>query len=81
MTKNYDQDFKNSIVKMVNDGGNPKDLAEEYGPHYQTIFNWVKKSKKSHSPEGVLEKANKRIKELEQENDILKSAAIIFAKY
>ncbi|MHC9537346.1 hypothetical protein ACVQ8P_06105 [Dellaglioa sp. BT-FLS60] len=31
MTKNYDQNSKNSIVKMVNDGGNPKDLAEEYG--------------------------------------------------
>lgn len=81
MVKHYDKNFKESIIKMVQDGANPKDLAREYGPHYQTIIKWVNKDKYLNSPAGELEKANKRIKELEQENDILKSAAIIFAKH
>lgn len=47
MTKYWNQSFKKSIVKIVVDGGNSKDLAGEYGPRYQTILNGVKKSKKS----------------------------------
>ena len=98
-TKNYDQEFKIQAIKLAKEIGN-KAAADELGIPISTIGTWVYKAKQgdidvgseSRSVEDALniveqlQKARKRIKELEKENrelertnEILKEATVFFA--
>ena len=79
--RKYDEEFKKEAVKKYLDGQSVASIAREIGVNENTIHKW-KKSLLSVNGEVDQEKLamRKRIFELEQENEILKKAAIYFAK-
>lgn len=86
MVTRYEEDFKKSIVEMVNAGRRPDELAKGYGPSADSIRNWVKK----YTPVNVngelvsadeLKKLRKELAILKEENEILKRASVLLAKH
>ncbi len=86
--KNYDQEFKTTIVELLNTGKTVKSLSEEYGVSEASINRWKKDLKtkgtsqdKTTSQERLRIKAlEKELKEIRLERDILKKAVSIFSK-
>lgn len=85
--KKYSEEFKKEIVKDHNENRKSlRQLESEYGVSRATIQTWVKNMSpiKSENGETITLKEykqlQKRIKELEIENEILKKATAIFAK-
>jgi transposase len=90
--KRFDPEFKKDIVKLyINGERTCPSLAEEIGVHENTIYKWVQQY--NEDPEQAfpgsgnlkpdadeIRKAQRRIKELENEIAILKQAAVYFAK-
>lgn len=90
--KRFDPDFKKDIVKLyINEERTCPSLAEELGIHENTIYKWIQQYKED--PEQAfpgsgnlkpdadeLRKAQRKIKDLENEIAILKQAAVYFAK-
>lgn len=86
--KKYDQEFKTTIVELLNTGKTVKSLSEEYGVSEASINRWKKDLKtrgtfqnKTTSQEILRIKAlEKELKEIRLERDILKKAVSIFSK-
>ena len=85
MAKHYSDEFKEQAIEMVLEGKKSQNqIARELGLTSSTLNTWIRKHRDEVS--GVTEQnANekalaKRIKELEEENAILKKAAAYFAK-
>ena len=81
--KKYSVDFRKMIVKLYQDGAPVADLTEEYGVSNVTIYKWInlyKEDKGSGISKSDVLALQKRLKQLESENDILKKALTIFAK-
>jgi transposase len=90
--KRYDVAFKKDIAQVYLDGRRTApSLADELGLHVNTIYKWAEQYKTD--PDNAfpgsgnmkpndadLMKAKRRIRELEEENEILKKAAAYFAK-
>jgi len=90
--KRFDAQFKKDIVKLYLNGERTcPSLAAELGLHENTIYKWIQQYKSD--PEQAfpcsghvkgeadeLRKAQRRIKDLEEELAILKQAAVYFAK-
>ena len=88
----FDAEFKKDIVKLYLSGGRTcPSLAAELGIHENTVYKWIQqyKSDPEHAfpgsgnlkpDEDEIRKAQRRIKELENEVAILKQAAVYFAK-
>lgn len=85
--KKYTQEFKQQIVDLYNTGNySLPQLSREYGVAKSTISGWIKNL----SPIKVSENETislkeykalqKKMRELEIENEILKKATAIFAK-
>ena len=82
----YPEEFKKQIVDLYHAGTPVTKLSSEYGLIEQTIYKWIK----LYSP--VLEEDNttvsmkeykalqKKMAQLEMENEILKKATAIFAR-
>ena len=92
MTKRYDKEFKLYAVKMVvDDGRKVAEVARELDLVHQNLHKWVIKYKEDQkdsfvgsgnlSPKDKAQyEKDKRIRDLEEENAILKKAMGIFAK-
>ena len=92
MKRQYDAEFKKEIAKAYLDGRRTApSLAAELGVHVNTVYKWAEqyKADPDHSfpgtghmkpDEAELTKAQRRIRELEEEVEILKKAAAYFAK-
>ena len=84
--KNYDNVFKQTILKLHENGKSLKELSREYGVSTQSIGAWKKASKKIGTEKGKdiayeeLLELRKKIKDLERDNDILKKGLAIFAQ-
>ena len=85
--KNYTPEFKQQLVELYNTGNYSfPQLEREYGVAKSTISGWVKNLSpiKVSSTKTISMKEykalQKRNKELEIENEILKKATAIFAK-
>jgi transposase len=88
----YTDEYKREIVRLVTElGKKPADVAEDIGVTTRTVQNWVKAIEthgddafpgkgNRHAVDDEIWKQRKRIKELEEENAILKKAMSIFAK-
>ncbi|WP_353105863.1 hypothetical protein [Acetoanaerobium noterae] len=87
----YDIDFKKELVKEYLDGKSLNNLYLTYGVAKSTIAGWIKKyseecqyikphNKEKNASSEEIRALNKKIKELEKENDFLKKAAAFFAK-
>ena len=87
--KKFDDEYKREIVRLVEElGRSPKQVAEDIGVTPQTVRTWVKKFGKSssdafpgkgklHPTDEELRQMKKKIKDLEEENLILKKAMAI----
>lgn len=84
--KNFDKNFKKTIVSLYESGKNKSDLTREYGISYTNISNWIKKygiiktSTGEVTTNDEIIKLKKKNMELEQEVEILKKAVVIFSK-
>jgi len=87
--RKYDADFKKEVIRMIESGRTVPDVAQSLGIGTNLIYYWIKRAKKKRETPGVEpdisfdeEKValQKRIKELEQERDILKKALGIFSR-
>lgn len=92
MTKKYDKDFKLQTVQMIQEEGKTvAQVARELEISDNTLYRWIAEykqdGKQAFSGSGQLrpdDKAvrdlQKRVRDLEEENDILKKAMHYFAK-
>lgn len=87
--RKYDADFKKEVVRMIESGRSVPDVAQSLGIGTNLIYYWIKRVKKNDETHGVKPNISfdedkvalhKRIKELEQERDILKKALSIFSR-
>lgn len=84
--KKYDEDYKKSIVKLIESGKAISDIEREYGINRKNIYNWKNKYGTITTLDGNttnnndLEKLRKENKLLKEENEILKKAVAIFTK-
>lgn len=90
--KRFDSEFKKEIAQLYLGGTRScADLAKELGVHQNTIYKWAEQYSRGgeHAfpgsgnlkpDEEELRKAQRRIKDLEEEIAILKQAAVYFAK-
>ncbi len=89
--KSYDKEFKVEAVQMVKSGKKVAEVARELDLAEQTLHNWVKKFSKDNEdafvgsgnlkPEDkAIKDLEKKLRDLEEENAILKKAMGIFAK-
>lgn len=84
--KSYDENFKKTLVSLHENGKGITELSREYGVSESNIRSWVKKfgtittstGEKTNNDEII--KLQKRNRELELENEILKKAVAIFSK-
>ena len=85
--KRYPEEFKRQIIDLYLSGKPVSELAEEYGLVEQTIYKW----KKLYAPSIEVaenqsvslkeyKELQKKMRELEMENEILKKATAIFAR-
>ena len=85
----YSNEFKLQMVELYNNGKPAKEITAEYDLSPASIHNWVRAFRENGTTESEskltleqrdsLEK-DKRIKQLEMENDILKQAALIMGR-
>ena len=85
--RKYTEEFKKQIVELYENGKSVINLAREYGLVEQTVYRWIHRYEpfaKNEQGEAVtqadVKAMQRRIAELEMENEILKKAAAIFAK-
>ena len=86
-SKRYSEEFKKQIVDLYNAGTPVAKLASEYGLVDQTIYKWIKLYSpimESDNGETVsmkeFKELQKKMAQLEMENEILKKATAIFAR-
>ncbi len=91
MKKQYDEEFKKELVNEYIKGVSLNDIFITYGVPKTTINGWIKKyseechytkpqNKESNISAEEWRALNKKIAELEKENNFLKKAAAFFAK-
>lgn len=90
MMGHHDKEFKMYAARLVvEEGKRPRQLAEEFDVSIQTLRNWVNAYKEKRDEnfadggkEACLdEEKDKIIKELKEENEILKKAMYVFTKH
>lgn len=86
MPKPYPREFRDDVVRVARDrepGVTVEQIAKDFGVHPMTLFKWLRQSDVDAGTEPVvsrgdaaeLREARKRIKLLEQENEVLRRAA------
>lgn len=82
----HDEEFKKTIVNLLETGKSASELASEYDLNVKNIYNWKKRYGTIISSDGTITN-NKEIadlikknKQLQDEVDILKKAMVIFTK-
>ena len=88
--KHYEENFKKQIVKIYNQGNHSyKELSEQYDIAPSTVRQWVIRYNNTRSfnaednktdEEKRIKELEKKVKQLEMENDILKQAALLLGK-
>jgi len=84
--KSYDDDYKKSIVKLIENGKSISDIEREYGISRKNLYNWKNKfgtivtSTGETTTNDEIIKLKKQLHEKELEVEILKKAVAIFTK-
>lgn len=91
--KKYDRNFKIEVIRRVKEKGHKvQDLSKELGINENTIYSWIgdfKRDKENAFPgSGNLKPEDEEVRRLKRENadlkeevEILKKAAVYFAKH
>ena len=85
MPKPYPQEFRDDVVRVARNrepGVTIEQIAKDFGVHPMTLFKWLRQADTdegtkpgvSRSDSAELREARKRIKLLEQENEVLRRA-------
>ncbi len=85
VTKPYPKEFRDDVVRVARSrepGVELTRIAKDFGIHFATLYTWVKKAGvedgerpgAAAAQSAELREANKRIRLLEQENEILRRA-------
>ncbi len=86
MIRKYDDEFKRNVVRKVLDGQSVSSISREIGVNESLIHKWKRAALdngdgiRSGAELAEAQALKKRIRELEQENEILKKAALIFGR-
>ena len=86
MIRKYDDEFKRNVVRKVLDGQSVSSVSREIGVNESLIHKWKRAALdngdgiKTGAELAEAQTLKKRIRELEQENEILKKAALIFGR-
>lgn len=86
MMRKYDDEFKRNVVGKVFNGQSVSSVSREIGVNESLIHKWKRAALdngdgiKSGAELAEAAALKKRIRELEQENEILKKAALIFGR-
>lgn len=86
MWKKYDDEFKRNALQKVFDGQSVRSVAEELGVNESLIHKWKRAAltkgdgRRSGTELAETEVLKKRVRELEQEVEILKKATLIFGR-
>jgi transposase len=86
MMRKYDDEFKRNVLRKVFDGQSVSSVSREIGVNESLIHKWKRAALdngdgiKSGAEIAEAAALKKRIRELEQENEILKKAALIFGR-
>ncbi|MGE9807412.1 IS3 family transposase [Janibacter sp. G1551] len=86
MSKPYPQEFRDDVVRVARNrepGVELSQIAKDFGIHFTTLYSWVKKADVEDgvtpgvtaNENAELREAKKRIRLLEQENEVLRRAA------
>ncbi|MGD7707029.1 transposase, partial [Microlunatus sp. Y2014] len=86
MSKPYPQEFRDDVVRVARNrepGVELSQIAKDFGIHFTTLYAWMRKADVADGVKpGVtanenaeLREAKKRIRLLEQENEVLRRAA------
>ncbi len=92
MTKKYDREFKMHTVRLIQEEGKTvAQVAREMGLHENTLYRWLAEFKADGAQafpgsgqlkpdDKAMRDLQKRIRDLEEENEVLKKAMHYFAK-
>ena len=86
MPKPYPREFRDDVVRVARDRGHGvtvEQVAKDFGVHPMTLFKWLRQAEVdegakpgvSRGESAELREARRRIKLLEQENEVLRRAA------
>ena len=81
--RRYDSSFKKQALALVRDGRKVSSVAKSLGISTGVLYSWQKQSKLQESvqpEEEELKILRKRLREVEQERDILKKVWSIFSR-
>lgn len=87
----YDVAFKRESVQMMASGVSAAEVSEKLGVHVKTLYRWRDEYRRDGEDafpgkgnltpaDAELRELRRRVKDLEEENEILKKATAIFAK-
>lgn len=91
MPKPYPQEFRDDVVRVArnrDEGVTLEQIAKDFGIHPMTLSNWMKRADIENgerpgttvSESAELRDAKRRIRLLEQENEVLRRAAAYLGK-
>ena len=85
----YPSEFRAEMVRLVRSGRTPEELAKQFEPTAQAIRNWVKAADAeaaagrgeglSNEEREELKQLRRRVKQLEEEREFLRKAAVFVA--
>ena len=86
VTKPYPKEFRDDVVRVARNrepGVELPQIAKDFGVHFTTLYSWLKKADledgevlgSTQVQSAELRDAKKRIRLLEQENEVLRRAA------
>ena len=85
--QHYDEDFKRTLVELYHNGQTQASLIKEYGVSQTALSRWVKQYSTVETDDGEVltakqvKELQKRMAQLEEENQILKKAIAIFTPH
>jgi transposase len=86
---NYPPEFRRQMVELVRAGRSPEELAKEFQPSAQSIRLWIRQADldNGHRQDGLtsaekdeLARLRREVKLLREEKEILRKAAVFFAR-
>jgi transposase len=79
--RNYDEDFKRSALKMIDNGQSVRSVAQALGVAEGLLHRWKRSARKHRSPDDQeVSELRARLRQVEMERDILKKALSIFSR-
>ncbi|GAA3440770.1 transposase [Planomonospora venezuelensis] len=89
MPNNYPPEFRRQMVELVRAGRSPEELAREFEPSAQSIRTWARQADLddgrrsdglTSAEKDELARLRREVKILREEKEILRKAAVFFAR-